>query len=275
MLSGTRCPVGASSCTRVGYRRWVTEQQPLHQKNFDPTTFRDKPVSFVRRSGRMTPSQERAWADHSAHYVLDIAHGPAATSVADETHGDPAEIFGREAPLIVEVGSGQGHAILHAAEQRSDTNFLAVEVFRAGLARTIIRAELAALDNLRLAEVNAPELLEKYLPAGSVDEIWVFFPDPWAKERHKKRRLVSADFARIAHQALKAGGKLRLATDWEDYGLHMREVMDAAPGFARAFDGEWAERFDGRVLTAFEKKGADKGRAIRDLSYTRVELPTD
>lgn len=242
-------------------------EQPLPYKSFDPSTFREKPVSFVRRSGRMTPSQERAWNDHHAKYVLDIPHGPAATSVADGAHGDPEQIFGRRAPLVVEVGSGQGHAILHAAEQRPGTNFLAIEVFRAGLARTMIRAELAGLENLRLAEVNAPELLEKYLPAGSVDEIWVFFPDPWAKARHHKRRLVSADFARIARQALREGGVLRLATDWEDYAEQMREVLDAADGFERDFAGEWAERFDGRVLTAFEKKGADKGRAIRDLAY--------
>ncbi|WP_345994185.1 hypothetical protein [Leucobacter chromiiresistens] len=139
----------------------MTEQQPLPYKSFDPTTFRKKPVSFVRRSGRMTPSQERAWADHHEKYVLDIAHGPAATSVADGERGDPEQIFGRTAPLVVEVGSGQGHAILHASQTRPDTNFLAIEVFRAGLARTIIRAEVAGVENLRLAEVNAPELLEK------------------------------------------------------------------------------------------------------------------
>jgi tRNA (guanine-N7-)-methyltransferase len=240
--------------------------QPLPPKSFDASTFRDKPVSFVRRSGRMTPSQERAWEEHRADYLLDIPHGPAATSVADGATGDPAEIFGRSAPLVVEVGSGQGHAILHAAAARRDTDFLAVEVFRAGLARTMIRAELAGLDNLRLAEVNAPELLERFLPAGAVDELWVFFPDPWKKARHTKRRLVM----RIAARALRPGGVLRLATDWEDYAEQMREVGDAAEGFERGFAGEWAARYDGRVLTAFEQKGIDRGRAIRDLVYRRV-----
>lgn len=218
----------------------------------------------------MTPSQERAWEEERENYVLDIKHGPAATSVADDEHGDPVEIFGREAPLVVEVGSGQGHQILHAAEAHPDKNFLAIEVFRAGLARTVIRAVDAGLENLRLAEVNAPELLEKYLPAGSVSEIWVFFPDPWKKTKHFKRRLISADFARIAHHALAEGGVLRLATDWQNYADWMRDVLDEAPGFERAFDGEWAERFDGRVLTAFENKGITKGRDIRDLTYRRV-----
>ncbi|WP_233615381.1 tRNA (guanosine(46)-N7)-methyltransferase TrmB [Leucobacter chromiisoli] len=217
----------------------------------------------------MTPSQERAWADHHEKYVLDIPRAAAATSVADGVARDPEQIFGRRAPLVVEVGSGQGHAILHAAAERPDTDFLAVEVFRAGLARTIIRAELAGLENLRMVEANAPEVLEKLLPEESADEVWVFFPDPWAKARHHKRRLVSAEFAEITARALKPGGMLRLATDWEDYAVQMREVLDAAPAFERDFAGEWAERFEGRVLTAFEKKGADKGRAIRDLSYRR------
>lgn len=218
----------------------------------------------------MTPSQERAWEDSRQHYVLEIEHGPAATSVADGVTGNPTEIFGREAPLVVEIGSGQGHQILHAAEAFPDTNFLAVEVFRAGLARTVIRAEEAGLANLKMAEVNAPELLEKYLPEGSVSEIWVFFPDPWKKARHHKRRLISLDFARIAHRALAPGGVLRLGTDWQHYAECMRDVLDEAPGFERDFSGEWADRFDGRVLTAFEQKGITKGRAIRDLTYRRV-----
>lgn len=248
----------------------MTEQTTQPQKRFDPSTFRDKPVSFVRRSGRMTASQEYAWEHLRTHYVLDIEHGPAATSVADGQHGDPAEIFGRVAPLVVEIGSGQGHAILHAAEQHPDTNFLAVEVFRAGLARTMLRAESAGIDNLRLAEVNAPELLEKYLPAGAIDELWVFFPDPWKKARHTKRRLVSPDFVKIARASLRDGGVLRMATDWEDYAEQMRRVLDDAEGFERDFAGDWAERFDGRVLTAFERKGTEKGRAIRDLAYRRI-----
>ena len=243
------------------------------RREFDPSTFRAKPVSFVRRSGRMTPSQERAWEESRERYLLDIPHGPAATSVADGATGDPAEIFGRVAPLVVEVGSGQGHQILHAAAARPDTDFLAVEVFRAGLARTVIRAELEGLANLRLAEVNAPELLEKYLPEGSVSEIWVFFPDPWKKSRHHKRRLVDEEFARVAARALRPRGVLRLATDWEHYAEKMRETLDAASEFSRDFgagSGEWAERFEGRVLTAFEQKGLAKGRAIRDLAYRRV-----
>lgn len=217
----------------------------------------------------MTDSQERAWEELRGYYLLEIAHGPAATSVADGEHGDPAEIFGREADLIVEVGSGQGHQILDAATNHPEKNFLAIEVFKAGLARTMIRAEIAGLQNLRLAEVNAPELLEKYLPEGSVSEIWVFFPDPWKKTKHFKRRLINEDFVKIAHRALRPGGVLRLGTDWENYAEWMRDVLAAADGFEPAFEGEWAPRFEERVLTAFERKGMEKGRAIRDLAYRR------
>ena len=247
-----------------------TLQQELPAKSFDPRTFRAKPVSFVRRSGRMTPSQEKAWEDLGSRFLLELPRGHAVTSISDDAQLHPSEAFGREAPLVVEVGSGQGHAIVHAAEQHPERNFLAIEVFQAGLARTMIRAEWADVDNLRLLEANAPEVLERALPQGAVDELWVFFPDPWKKARHTKRRLISEDFVPVASRALRPGGVLRLATDWEHYALQMREVMDAAPNFMRDFEGDWAPRFEGRVLTAFEAKGAKAGRAIRDLAYVRA-----
>ena len=233
-------------------------------------TFREKPVSFVRRSGRMSEAQERAWAQLSPRYRLEVPREVAATSVAKDAAVDPAAVWGRRAPLVVVIGSGLGHAIVHAAGHAPDRNFLAVEVFKAGLARTMLDADRAGIENLRLVEANAPEVLERLLPAGSVDELWVFFPDPWHKKKHTKRRLVQPEFAHIAAGALRDGGLLRLATDWEEYAVQMRDVLDAAPGFERAFEGEWAERFAGRVVTAFERKGARAGREIRDLVYRRT-----
>lgn len=140
--------------------------------------FRDKPVSFVRRSGRMSDAQERAWQDLSAHYVIDVERDAAATSVRPGTQIAPGVVFGRRAPLVVEIGSGQGHAIVHAASTSPERDFLAVEVFRAGLARTMLDADRAGATNLRLVEANAPEVLEHLLPEGSVDELWIFFPTP-------------------------------------------------------------------------------------------------
>jgi tRNA (guanine-N7-)-methyltransferase len=234
-----------------------------------PRTFRDRPVSFVRRSGRMSEAQERAWAELSTQYVIESPRDTASTSIRPGSAMDPAEVWGRRAPLVVEIGSGQGHAIVHAASSRPDTDFLAIEVFRAGLARTMLDADKAGARNLRLVEANAPEVLEHLLPEASVTELWVFFPDPWHKKKHTKRRLVTPSFAAVAARALVDGGMLRLATDWEDYALQMREVMAGADDFEATFEGEWAPRFDGRVLTAFERKGARVGRDIRDLSYRR------
>lgn len=234
-----------------------------------PFPFREKPVSFVRRSGRMSDGQERAWEDLGPRYVIDTPRDVAELSILPGSTIDPASVWGRSAPLIVEIGSGQGHAIVHAASSRPDADFLAIEVFRAGIARTMLDAERAGADNLRLVEANAPEVLDHLLPAASVSELWVFFPDPWHKKKHTKRRLVTPEFAAVAALALKDGGMLRLATDWEDYALQMRSVLNAADDFEPAFEGEWSPRFDGRVLTAFERKGARVGRDIRDLAYRR------
>lgn len=217
----------------------------------------------------MTDGQERAWTDLAPRYVIDVPRDEAATSVLPGSTIDPPRVWGRTAPLIVEIGSGQGHAIVHAASARPDADFLAVEVFTAGLARTMLDAEKAGASNLRLVEANAPEVLVHLLPPASVDELWIFFPDPWHKNKHTKRRLVTPEFAEIAAAALRDGGTLRLATDWEHYARQMRDVLDAAPAFSRAFEGDWAERFDGRVLTAFERKGTRAGRAIRDIAYVR------
>ncbi len=238
--------------------------------------YREKPVSFVRRSGRMSDGQERAWAEHSPFYLIEAPRDAAATSVRAGSQIDPATVYGRRAPLVVEIGSGQGHAIVHAARTTPGTDFLAVEVFKAGLARTMLDADRAEARNIRLVEANAPEVLQHLLPPSSVTEIWVFFPDPWHKNKHNKRRLIAPEFPPLAAAALRSGGVLRLATDWEDYARQMRDVLDDSPLFTRDFAGEWAERFDGRVLTAFERKGARAGRAIRDLTYRRTDAaPTD
>ncbi len=231
--------------------------------------FRDKPVSFVRRSGRMSDGQERAWADLAPFYAIEVERDAAVTSIRPGSTVDLDEVYGRHAARIVEIGSGQGHAIVHAAATRPETDFLAVEVFRAGLARTMLDADRAGIRNLRLVEANAPEVLEHLLPEASVDELWIFFPDPWHKSKHNKRRLIAPAFPALAARALRDGGVLRLATDWQDYALQMRDVMADAAGFAPAFDGDWAPRFDGRTMTAFERKGLAQGRDIRDLAYRR------
>lgn len=236
----------------------------------EPGTQRKGTLSFVRRNGRISDAQERAWRELAPTYVVDVPRDVAETSVHPDARVAPAEAFGRTAPFVIEVGTGQGHAILHAATENPGTDFLGVEVYHGGLARTMLEAEKNGLTNIRLIEANAPEVMQTLLPEGSADEVRIFFPDPWHKKRHNKRRMISPGFGSVVGRVLQDGGLLRLATDWEDYALQMREVMDAEPEFERAFEGEWDERFAGRPMTAFEKKGLDKGRDIRDLTYRRV-----
>ena len=162
----------------------------------------------------------------------------ADTSVDPDYQFDAAAEFDRDAPLVVEVGSGLGEAITHAAELQPDFNFLALEVYKPGLAQTLLRIEQKGLTNVRVAQANAAEALATMLPEGSVSELWVFFPDPWHKTRHRKRRLVKADFAETAARVLAPGGLWRLATDWSDYAVQMRDVLDGSDQFANVHDGE-------------------------------------
>jgi tRNA (guanine-N7-)-methyltransferase len=239
--------------------------------------FRTKPVSFVRRSGRLTDGQKRMWAERHADYLIDVPRAIARTSVDPEYVLDAEAVFGRTAPLVVEIGSGLGDAVVDAATGDSGRDYLAVEVYQPGLAHTIARAERAGaalgqqgLPNLRLVQANAAELLETTLPAGSVDELWVFFPDPWHKARHHKRRLVTEEFAALAARVLRPGGTLRLATDWAEYAEQMIEVLDADDDLTNPHGpGGVAPRFERRVLTGFERKAQQAGRAIADLEYVR------
>jgi tRNA (guanine-N7-)-methyltransferase len=232
--------------------------------------YRSEPVSFVRRGRHLSEPQQRLWDEQRARYVIDVPRAAAITSVDPEYVLDLAAIPPGAGPLVVEVGSGQGEAVVAAATRAPGTRFLAVEVYEPGLARTARNAAEAGVDNLRLVEANAPEVLAA-LPEASVDELWVFFPDPWRKARHTKRRLVDAGFCRQAARVLRSGGSLRLATDWASYADQMRDVVAADPDLVNphAATSGWAPRFDGRVRTGFERKGAAVGRIIRDVLAVR------
>ncbi len=173
-------------------------------------------------------------------FLIDVPRLAADTSVDPAFRWDPAAEFGRSAELIVEVGSGLGEAITHAAAQNPDKDYLALEVYKPGLANTMLKIKALGLTNIRVAQVNAPEALATMLPEHSVSELWVFFPDPWHKSRHHKRRLVQPGLAPLVHRTLVPGGLWRLATDWSDYAQHMRSVLDSAPGFVNLHAGEQA-----------------------------------
>ena len=228
-----------------------------------PARFRAPMVSFVQRSTRLKDRHQRTWDELAPRFVIEPPRVVSKTSVQPEFLFDPAESFGRSAPLVVEIGSGQGEALAHAAEQRPDTNFLAVEVYAQGVAQTLQRIRQQELTNIRIVQANAVEVLSTMLPAACADELWLFFPDPWHKSKHTKRRIVTPSFMDLTARVLRPGGVWRLATDWADYARQMREVIGADERFTADLR---APRFEGRVLTSFERKGLEKDRDIADIT---------
>ncbi|MCL2594398.1 MAG: tRNA (guanosine(46)-N7)-methyltransferase TrmB [Promicromonosporaceae bacterium] len=241
---------------------------------------RRKIVSYVRRTERLTNAQQRVWDTARERYLIDVPRGQNTLSIAPKWQLDAATTFKRQAPLIVEIGTGRGENIVAAAAESPERNFLGVEVYTPGVAQAMVRAEQCrdrtGLDNLRLIQADAVDLLTTGLPDGSVDEMWIFFSDPWHKKRHHKRRLITPEFVALAARALRPGGMLRLATDWAHYAQQIREVCEGCPALSNAHGpgedalGAWAARFDGRVLTAFEQRGINAGRTIYDLAYLRA-----
>lgn len=226
-------------------------------------------VSYVRRSGRMNESQHRAWDAHHDAWVVDLPRGERQTSISPEASVDWTAAFGREAPLKVEIGSGTGHAITALAEAMPDANLVAFEVFEPAVASTLGRLARHGVTNVRLVVADGVQALATLFGEASVSELWTFFPDPWHKARHHKRRLVGPDFAALVASRLEPGGVWRLATDWDDYADAMRDVLDAEPGLVDCHDG-WAPRYELRPLTKYEQRGLDAGRTIHDLAYRRA-----
>lgn len=213
-------------------------QQGPAKYNADGEPYGVQTVSFVRRGSRLQGRRQQAWEEYRDRFVIDVPRHISDTSVKAGYRFDPAAAFGRSAPLVVEVGSGLGEAVTAAAQERPEQNFLAVEVYLPGLAQTLYRVGQLGLNNVRVVQANAPEVLDTMLEPGSLTELWVFFPDPWHKKRHLKRRLVQPAFAAKAAHALAPGGIWRLATDWSDYAVQMREVLDAAHEFENLHEGE-------------------------------------
>ena len=216
-------------------------------------------LSYSRRGGRFTPSQQQSWDAHHRDWV-----------VPDDAVDDPSfswtEIFGREAPLIVEIGSGIGEATAALAAERPAYDIVALEVWRPGVAHSLGLIADAGAKNVRLLSVDAVWCLEQLFGPGDLEEIWTFFPDPWPKKRHHKRRLVNTEFAALAASRLRPGGAWRLATDWDDYAGQISKVLDAEP----LLEGGAVERWKDRPVTKFERKGLEAGRTIVDLTYRKM-----
>ncbi len=215
-------------------------------------------LTYSRRGARFTPSQQRAWdAFHEAWWIPDTA--------VDDPGFDLDAWFGRSGPLVVEIGPGVGEATAALAAARPDTNILAIEVWRPGVADTLGRLGAAGVSNVRLLSVDAVWSLTNLVPEDGLEGLWTFFPDPWPKKKHHKRRLVNPSFARLAATRLTPGATWRLATDWSEYAAAMVRALDAEP----LLSGGVVPRWDERPVTRFERKGIEAGRAITDLAYRR------
>lgn len=217
--------------------------------------------SFVLREGRMTPAQQRAFDAHWARYGIDYAG----------TVQDYAARFGRHAPLVLEIGFGNGEALAWASEHDPARDYLGVEVHGPGVGRLMNALAARGAGNVRLYKHDAVEVLEHEIAPGSLAETRLWFPDPWHKKRHHKRRIVQPAFVALLASRTAADGLLHLATDWQPYAAHMLEVMEAAPGWRNAVaPGRYADRPGWRIETHFERRGLKLGHGVWDLLYRRV-----
>ncbi len=181
-------------------------------------------------------------------------------------------LFGRRAPRILEIGFGMGDALALMARERPDRDCLGIEVHRPGIGSLLLKLERDSIDNVRVIWADAVEVLRQYLPDESLDAVHLFFPDPWPKTRHHKRRILQPAFVELVRRKLKPGGRFHMATDWEDYARYMMRVMEAAPGFRNlAGDAKFSPRPPDRPLTKFEQRGQRLGHNVWDLVFTQDE----
>jgi tRNA (guanine-N7-)-methyltransferase len=218
--------------------------------------------SFVIRAGRLTTGQAKAYASFGTDFLIPYTPQPLHFEVA----------FGRTAPTILEIGFGMGEATAHIATVRPDDNFLCCEVHEPGVGALLKRTGEQAIGNIRIIQHDAVEVLDNMLPANSLDGVHIFFPDPWHKARHNKRRLIQAPFVKKLMSRLKVGGYLHCATDWQPYAEQILEVLSAETGLgnASADTSGYADKPDYRPLTKFENRGIKLGHGVWDVVFTKI-----
>lgn len=218
--------------------------------------------SFVRRQGRLTKGQEQAITE--LWPVLGIEY-QAPLSL------DFAQIFGRQSKVTLEIGFGMGASLVEMAKQHPERDYLGIEVHQPGVGACLMAAKEAGLTNLRIMCHDAVEVLQNNIPDGSLDMVQLFFPDPWHKARHHKRRIVQTPFVELVRQKLAVGGIFHMATDWENYAEHMVEVMNALPHYQNlSATMDYVERPLSRPMTKFECRGQRLGHGVWDLMYKRI-----
>jgi len=216
--------------------------------------------SYVLRQGRFSPGQQRAYAELLP--TFGIAHST--------TPLDFRAAFGRSAPVVVEIGSGMGETTARIARENPQNDYLAVEVHAPGVGSLLKRLDEDGIGNVRVVQHDAVEVLRDMVPAGSLAGMHVFFPDPWPKKRHHKRRLIQAPFARLAAERLAPGGYLHVATDWEEYAQHVLAVLSCEKLLANTAEN-YAPRPSARPETKFERRGLKLGHGVWDIVFTRIK----
>ena len=216
--------------------------------------------SFVLRQGRTTPAQARAFDAHWPRYGLPVGEAPR----------DFDAVFGRHAPRVLEIGFGNGEQLAWSAAHEPALDFLGVEVHRPGVGRLINALAAQDASNVRVYHHDAVEVLEREIAPQSLAQVRIYFPDPWHKKRHNKRRLIQPEFVALLASRVAHGGLLHLATDWADYAEHMVAVLEASPLWRnRAGAGQFSPRPEWRIQTHFEKRGLRLGHGVWDLLYDR------
>ncbi len=217
--------------------------------------------SFVLRTGRMTEGQKRSYDLHWPSKGLELQRGAI----------DFEQVFGRKAPVVLEIGFGMGDSLASMAAAAPEKDFIGVEVHSPGVGRLMHLIDESGIENLRAYCDDAVEVLERCIADNSLSRVQIYFPDPWHKKRHHKRRLIQPEFVQLLRRKLAAGGVIHLATDWENYAEHMMQVMSEAPGFCNCQGlGQFAPRPDYRPVTKFEKRGERLGHGVWDLLFEKT-----
>lgn len=218
--------------------------------------------SFVKREGRLTRGQQRALDELFPLYGVCLEQGWLDFNV----------LFNRQAPRILEIGFGNGTSLAEMALQNPQNDYFGIEVHRPGLGNLLSQIEEKSINNIRVSNDDAIDVLNQQIPDGSLDAVFLFFPDPWHKRNHHKRRIVQDGFAQTIRKKLKIGGYLHMATDWKDYARHMMTVLSRADGFENtAGTGSYTARPDYRPLTRFEQRGQRLGHEVWDLIFKKTD----
>ncbi|STX50528.1 tRNA (m7G46) methyltransferase, SAM-dependent [Legionella busanensis] len=216
--------------------------------------------SFVLRAGRMSKRQQLALDKWLSHYILPV----------DGVAWDFQAIFGRNTEIIVEIGFGMGASLIAMAEQNPTKNFIGIEVHRAGVGSLVADLHEKEINNVRVAMCDAVAIFNQQIAAESLDGVQIFFPDPWPKKRHHKRRLIQPDFVKLITNHLKPGGFLHCATDWQDYAESMQVILSAEPTLKNSqINNSFAPRPSSRPITKFELRGNRLGHGVWDLIYLK------